>query len=123
MPILCQCDLFIFTESELIPELDLGFALSASSIDAADTIKLMKGAVTSIIDKYGVGKKIRYGLILFGQTSSTSFGFGEQFSSTERIKTFVGLSRRPSGDPDVVKSLKESKKVRFDTFAKLFRTY
>ena len=77
-------------------------------------MKLMKAAVTSIIDRYGVGKKIRYGLILFGRTPTTAITFGEQFPDVERIKTFVEISRLPAGDPDVVKSLEEAKKVNFE---------
>ena len=71
----------------------------------------MKGAVTSIMGRYGVGKKVRYGLIMFGQTSSTAISFGEQFSSVDRIKTIVDMSRRPSGDPDMITALKQAKKV------------
>ena len=69
-----------------IPEIDLGFATAASSLDADETFQLMKDTIAEIIKEYGIGK-IRYGLIVFGDTASIKI----QFSDHSRVDDLLQL--------------------------------
>ena len=70
----------------------------------------MKDTVKAVVDKYGMSK-IRYGLIVFGTTPITSKNFGENFPTSEDMKNYLNLVRRPSGKPDLVMALDEAKRL------------
>ena len=70
-----------------MPEVDIGFAISATARDSDQTYELMKKIIKSIIDTYSA-EKLRYGLIVFGQTASTKILFTEKYSD-DSLKSFI----------------------------------
>lgn len=99
-----------------IPELDLGFAIAAGSLDAAETFKLMKDTIAAIISEYRLDK-INYGLIVFGDAATIQIQFGEysNVNSLLRDLRFIPKKRRGASLVDALReadSLFSSSDVR-----------
>lgn len=84
--------------------------LSATSRDAVGTFIAMKNIVKAVVDKYGTGK-MRYGLIVFGNTASVKVRFNDYFPSKEEIKNFMETVPRSSGGPALANALDEANKL------------
>ena len=69
----------------------------------------MKDALDTIIKQYGTDK-IRYAVIAFGSASSVVVKFGDDRGKDE-LRSFVKQLRRPAGDPDIEKALKEAESL------------
>lgn len=98
------CELFFLLLSASVPELDLVFAIAATSSDGEEIYKLMKSTIQSIITNYGV-EKIQYGIIHYGDISSTQVKFGAKFPSLENFKSFIDSLPRYFGGRGVDKAL------------------
>lgn len=90
--------------------IDIGFAISATSIDAATTFKLMKEAIKSITSKYFT-HNLRYGIIVFGSQPNTVLEFGEVLLTVDILKMKIDAIRRLSGSPDMISTLKAGKEM------------
>lgn len=100
--------------SASIPELDLAFAITATSSDGEEIYKLMKSTIQSIITKYGDGK-IQYGLIHYADVSTTKKTFREKFPSMEKLKLFIGALPRYTGGVAVEKALAQASQLFTDS--------
>ena len=115
-----------------IPEVDLGFALSATSTFHNETFKLMKDTITYIIETYGT-EKIHYSVLVYGDTVTTEIHFGQTPPSAEQLKAAIEKLPATTGTPDLEKALEEAvkmfqdgdrrpltRKVLLDVFIKLY---
>ena len=71
----------------------------------------MKDTVNAIIEKYGIGKRLRYGLIVFGNQAEQILNFGEELNNINSLKTYISLSKRQPGEPDLQKGLEEARQL------------
>ena len=92
----------------MMPKVDLGFAISATGVDAEDTYEKMKDVVKSIVETYGL-VSIRYGVISFGKTPSTNIAFSQSFPDKDVLLRMLDLYLTPRGTPDLQKALEEAK--------------
>lgn len=87
---------FLVSDKPAVPALELGFAVSASSIDSDKTFKLMKDTIKATIDDYGIGR-VRYGMIVFGDSASIKVNFRDAYEMN-KLKTFIDvIVKEPSG--------------------------
>jgi len=93
-----------------IPEIDLTFALSATSVFSNETFKLMTSTVNRIIQRYGI-TRIHYSVIIFGSTPTTHFDFSRTFPNKDVLVRVVSRLPKKSGRPDLAKALESVKKV------------
>ena len=94
-----------------IPEIDLTFAISATSIQADSTDFLMKETINTIIQQYGIDI-IHYSVIVFGTIATTHFNFS--YIPPSRDDLIREVSRRlprANGRPDLVEALEDAKRV------------
>ena len=93
-----------FLDSKILPEVDLGFAISTNALDSAKTFMLMKDTIKYIVDTYG-RVKLRYGIIVFGNTPSIALSFSERFDDVDSLKVYLDQIQQPRGSPDLKKAL------------------
>lgn len=93
-----------------IPEVDLGFALSATSTAQNETFKLMKDIITYIIDTYGT-QKIHYSVLVYGDTATIEINFGQTPPSPQQLKTAVEKLRVGTGIPSLADALAKAMKM------------
>ena len=93
-----------------IPEIDLTFALSATSTSAENTYPLMKEAVKMIINRYGVNK-IHYSVIVYGNVVTTRVSFADKIPRPEDLKTLIEALPEVNGGSSLGKALKEANRV------------
>ena len=93
-----------------IPEIDLTFAISATSIEADSTDFLMKETINTIIQQYGI-ETIRYSIVVFGTVATTHFNFSYVPPSRDDLIREVSRLPRANGRPDLVKALEDAKRV------------
>ena len=98
-----------YADTRDFPDIDLVFALSAAAVDADDTFDKIKDTVDTIIKQYG-RDKIRYALMTFGDTASVVVDFSDG-RGKEALRATVQQLRRPNGEPDVERALKEAEKL------------
>ena len=101
--------MFCHADTRDIPDIDFVFALSAAAVDADDTFDKIKHTVDTIIKQYGTDK-IRYALMTFGDRPSVIVDFSDG-RGKEALRTTVQQLRRPTGEPDVEKALREAEKL------------
>lgn len=89
--------LFAFIESRKIPKIDLAFAVSATSRDALRTYKLMKEAIKSIVEEYGIDN-IHYGLVVFGDQAAIKINFSDKYPDADSLKTYLDSLPRSNGN-------------------------
>lgn len=99
-----------FSDSANIPEIDLTFALSATSVFSKRTFNLMKSTVNRIIQQYGI-TRIHYSVIVFGSSPTTHFDFSRTFPNKDDLIRVVSNLPKKSGDPDLAKALESVSKV------------
>lgn len=79
-----------------IPELDLGFAIAAGSLDATETFQLMKDTIAAIISEYQLDK-INYGLVVFGDAATIQIEFGEYSNVNNLLRDLRFIPKKRSG--------------------------
>ena len=89
-----------------IPELDLGFAIAAGSLDATETFKLMKDTIAEIISEYRLDK-INYGLIVFGDAATIQIQFGDYSNVNNLLRDLRFIPKKRSG-ASLVDALREA---------------
>ena len=97
-------------EAKIIPDVDIGFAISATELDASKTFDKMKEIVKYIAETYGQ-TKILYGLLIFGSSPEITVNFSDYFRTIDSFKSFLDRVQRKSGRPDVDKALALSKEM------------
>ena len=93
-----------------LPEIDLTFAISATSVEADSTIMLMRNTINSIIQQYGTDR-IHYSVIIFGSVATTHFDFSNAPPDQDDLIRRVGRLPIADGRPDLVKALEDAKRV------------
>ncbi|KAL9959837.1 hypothetical protein ACROYT_G033195 [Oculina patagonica] len=93
-----------------IPEIDLTFALSATSVSSETTFNLMKSTVNRIVQQYGI-ERIRYSVIVFGPVSTTRFDFSRTFPDKDALIRTVSRLPKITGNADLAKALESAKRV------------
>ena len=93
-----------------VPEVDLGFALSATSAVHNETFKLMKDIINYIIDTYGT-QRIHYSVLVYGDTATIEINFGQTPPSPQQLKTAVEKLRVGTGVPNLADALKKASKM------------
>lgn len=91
-------------------EVDLGFALSASSVFYNETFKLMKDIINYIVDTYGT-QKIHYSVLVYGDTATIEINFGQTPPSPQQLKTAVEKLRVETGAPNLAGALEKALKM------------
>ncbi|XP_068755942.1 coadhesin-like [Montipora capricornis] len=92
------------------PDVDVIFAVSATSSEAAETLRIMKDTLMYVINNYGVGS-IRYGIITFGADPTVVQRFTAKDHSPEELKGLVQGLPESTGPPDFVEVLESAKNV------------
>lgn len=94
------------------PEIDLTFAISATSVQSEDTADLMRRTIQSIILQYGIDR-IHYSVIYFGSVATTRFDFSNSPPDQDEMVRQVGRlpKRDGSPSPDLVEPLNEAKRI------------
>lgn len=90
--------LYIFTETQRKPPVDLAFALSATSAKSSQTLQLMKDVINNVIEDYGT-RDLRYCFIRFGSDASTKFSFTSDSVDPKGLQNIVNIvppSEQPS---------------------------
>lgn len=100
----------ILFDSANIPEIDLTFALSATSVSSETTFNLMKSTVNRIIQEYGIDR-IHFSVIVFGSVSTTHIDFSRTFPDKDALIRLVSRLPKKSGDPDLAKALESAVRV------------
>ena len=108
-PYLHQLLVFLFYSAN-IPDIDLTFALSATSVPSERTFNLMKSTVNRIIQQFGI-TRIHYSVIVFGSSPTTHFNFSRTFPNKDDLIRVVSRLPKKSGDPDLAKALESVTKV------------
>ena len=93
-----------------VSEIDLGFLISANAVSADENFQKIKDVINEIIDQYGK-ERLRYSVIVFGDTPSVKVRFNEIYQTEERLKRFVDTLPKPTGAPALDKALEEAKKL------------
>lgn len=88
--------IFLVLGKPLIPELDLVFAISATSSNPEKTFNKMKEVIYSIIDNYG-SSKIHYGFVVFGSGSTISNAFDNKQPNDLQLKSIITNTQRAGG--------------------------
>ena len=92
-------------------ELDVTFALSATSVQSQKTFVLMRGTIISIINRYGIDR-IHYSAIVFGSgIPTTSFDFASNIPDQDELIRIVIRLRKRDGRPDLEQALEEAKRI------------
>ena len=94
----------------IVPEVDLIFAVSASTGKAAKTLRTMKDTLAYVINTYGVGS-IRYGMISYGTDATIVQRFGRQDPSPDDLKLLVQGLPASQGRPAFDRVLDAAKNV------------
>ena len=96
-----------FSFSGNIPDTDIGFAISADSIDSDSIFALMKWIINTIIDRYGT-LKVRFSVIAYGSIVTTRFTFDNTKFTQEDLIRAVNETQQVSGTPDLLMALEEA---------------
>lgn len=97
-----------------VPEIDLVFAITATTGAVEAIFHRMRDAVKIITDTYGMNK-LRYSVIRYGSTADTVFDFKMSFSTRESLKYFIERLRRIPGGPDTLAALEKANEVIKDS--------
>ena len=76
--------MFLFIENAKLDEIDLAFAISSAAADAETTFQRMKDTIKQIMQEYKTGK-LRYGLLVFGDTTISSLNFERAFPDDNAV--------------------------------------
>lgn len=103
-----------FLERPKVPEIDLVFALTATTRNADDVFQRMRSAVKIISDTYGMNK-LHYSVIVYGDDAKPIFDFKLNMPSRESLRYIIDRLQRISGRPDTVKALEEAMQIIKDS--------
>lgn len=102
--------------SDVVPDpidqenIDLVFAVSASSTEAKETFELMKDTLLSIVSTHGV-ENLHYTVMTYGSLTRTIVDFQDTFPDEQALlKKLESLSTVP-GTPDLDLALADAKKA------------
>ena len=109
-----QSCIFYFSDKLRVPEIDLGFVISATAVSASDTFQRIKDTINTIIEEYGISSRLRYGLIVFGSEARKKLNFTDESADVNSLKAKIMSAQHPAGEPDLQKALEEAKKM-FDS--------
>ena len=97
-----------YTDPE-VPEVDLGFAISVTPGVAQQKLKLVKEAVYEMIDRYGVGRAVHYGFMVFDSLAVIKIPFTSEITDIADLKKAVnGAIISASGSSDLVAALEKA---------------
>jgi len=101
-----------FIPAQMVPEIDLAFAISTTAVNADRTFTHMREMVKSVIDMYGTDK-IRYALLTFGSTTTQSISFDLTNNKILEgdLKKLLDLARPVPGDPDLNQALESASRL------------
>lgn len=99
-----------FVEKLQIPQIDLGFLISATAVSASDTFQRIKDTVSVIVEEYGVSR-IRYGLVVYAREAVRGLSFGQESADIDSLKAAILYIQRPSGDPNLQGALEAAQKL------------
>jgi hypothetical protein len=74
----------ILAEKRRVPELDLGFAISATAVKSTKNFEKMKDTIKKIAENYGTNK-IRYSLLVYGDRPTINIPFRNRPISVEEL--------------------------------------
>lgn len=98
-----------------MPNIDLAFAISATSANSNQSYDLMKNTIKKFIDQYGVDK-IHYSLIVYGDSIVRVVNFNHTFPpSAIDLKAAIDAQPAISGGPYLEGALQEAFKVFNET--------
>lgn len=98
-----------------MPEIDLAFAISATSANSNQSYALMRNTIKQFIDKYGVDK-IHYSLIVYGDSVVRVVNFNTSFPiSASDLKAAIDAQPPLSGGPVLADALQEAFRVFNET--------
>ncbi|KAK3733125.1 hypothetical protein QZH41_003235 [Actinostola sp. cb2023] len=89
---------------------DIGFAVSSTSLDASTIFTLIKNSIKSIASTYWT-KNIRYGIIIFGAQPFTVLDFGAALPSKDILMMKIDAIQRRTGSPNMIETLKSAKQM------------
>ncbi len=102
---------FIFLSDPNMPEIDLAFAISATSASSNQSYALMQNTIKQLIDTYGVDK-IHYSLIVYGASVVRVVNFNNSFPiSASDLKAAIDAQPPLSGGPVLTDALQEAFRV------------
>lgn len=93
-----------------VPEVNLAFALSATSSTPDLTFNKMKSVVEKMLKRYEVGN-VRYGLISFGAEPTTHITFDQSIKQKDSLARLISLIPRSTGGPDLDKAITEIERL------------
>lgn len=106
---------FVFFSDPNMPNIDLAFAISATSANSNQSYNLMKNTIKKFIDQYGVDK-IHYSLIVYGDSIVRVVNFNHTFPpSAIDLKAAIDAQPAISGGPYLEGALQEAFKVFNET--------
>lgn len=106
----CSLHPFLGNQTSL-PDIDVVFAISATSNISAQTFNVMQNTIKQFIDKYGANK-VHYSLIVSGGSATTVINFNHTFPpSANELKTTIDAQVPLSGDPALGNALEEAFRV------------
>ena len=98
------------SDSIIVEKIDLGFAITSSALNAAETLTKIKETVKFIIKKYGVGN-LRYAVITYGTDAKIVFSFKSNFTALERWLAVIDRIQIPKGQPALEGALVEAQEL------------
>lgn len=93
-----------------MPLIDLTFAISATSISADSTYRLMQNTIFKIVDKYDIFR-IHYSVIVFGSVLPTPIDFSTSIPNKEFLIHRVARLQKQPGPVNLVLALEDAKRV------------
>lgn len=99
---------YLITDYKPVPEVDLGFVISARAADAANNFVKIKDTINAILNEFGIGR-VRYTVILYGVRPSVKVQFGDDFPSAKSLQSYISVLPRPRGGADLSKALQAAK--------------
>ena len=91
-------------------DIDIVFAVSASSTEAEDTLQLMKDTMQSIVSTHGA-ENIHYTVVSYGAETRTIVDFQDTFPDEEALIEKLKSLSAVAGTPDLDLALAEAKKA------------
>ena len=93
-----------------LPEVDLAFVISATTLDSQKNFKKSKDIIKEIVGKYGVNK-IQYSVATFGSTLNRNLRFDLAVDSDERLLTAIDSLVNTNRGSALAEALEDSPKI------------
>lgn len=101
---------FYLLEKLRVPQVDVGFVISATAVSASDTFERIKDTINTIIEEYGISR-LRYALIVFGREASLKLSFSDESADVNSLMAKITSTQRPVGEPNLQRALEEAMKM------------